>query len=253
MHPRRGRSAAAIAALSLAVAVVSASARGAILSENFDEPGGFFGNTGIAPNLPSVPVVAGWSVQNRSTTIGTHSWFSGSASSPNFGPQAGTGYAAVDVNSTTGQATISNWLFSPVISFNTGDRVSFFTRTATPVQFPDRLQLRLSTNGSSTNVGTTDTSFGDFTTLMLEINPNQTFSAYPTSWTEFSATMPTSGTGRVAFRYFLTNGGPSGDNGNYIGIDSLNITAVPEPASALALALAGAGALAARRRRATTN
>jgi len=119
------------------------------------------------------------------------------------------------------------------------------------VQFPDRLQLRLSTNGSSTNVGTTDTSFGDFSTVMLDINPNQTFSAYPTSWTEFTATMPTNGTGRIAFRYFVNNGGPSGDNGNYIGIDSLNITAVPEPASALALVLAGAGALVARRRRST--
>jgi hypothetical protein len=251
MQLRRAASAAA-AALMLVVGVGTTTARAAILSENFDEPGGFFGNTGIAPNLPSVPVVPGWSVQNRSTTTGTHSWFSGSASSPNFGPQAGTGYAAVDVNSTTGQATISNWLISPVISFNAGDRVSFFTRTATPVEFPDRLQLRLSTNGSSTNVGSSDTSFGDFSTTMLEINPNQTFSGYPTAWTEVTATFPSSGTGRIAFRYFLTNGGPAGDNGFYVGIDSLNVIAVPEPASVITLSgLACVGALAARRRRAT--
>jgi hypothetical protein len=245
-----GRGLGRAAVLLTALAMCGMSARAAtILSENFDEAGGFFGNTGIAPNIPSVPVVAGWSVQNRSTFTGTHSYFSGSASSPNFGPQAGTGYAAVDTNSTTGQSTISNWLITPVISFNSGDTISFFTRTATPVQFPDRLQLRLSTNGSSTNVGTTDTSFGDFSSLLLDINPNQTFSGYPTGWTSFTTTMPTSGTGRLAFRYFLTNAGPSGDNGNYIGIDSLNVTAVPEPTSALVLGgLVSLGALASRRR-----
>ena len=37
--------------------------------------------------------------------------------------------------------------------------------------FADRLELRLSTNGASTNVGTTTTSVGDFTTLLLTVNP----------------------------------------------------------------------------------
>ena len=33
--------------------------------------------------------------------------------------------------------------------------------------------------------------------------------------------MPTSGTGRIAFRYFVTNGGPAGSNSDIIGIDRL--------------------------------
>jgi hypothetical protein len=59
--------------------------------------------------------------------------------------------------------------------------------------------------------------------------------------------MPTSGSGRVGFRYFVTNGGPSGTNGNFIGIDSLNIVAVPEPASVGLLAIFSAALISRRR------
>jgi hypothetical protein len=223
-------------------------ARAAILTENFDQAGGFFGTTGTVGNTPSVPVVAGWSVQNRSTVPGTESWQSGSASSP-FPPQAGTGFALVNANSTTNQNTISNWLFTPVISFNAGDQISFWTRTIAPVQFADRLQMRLSTNGASTNVGNTDLSFGDFSTLVRDINPNQTLVDYPTAWTQFTNTFPVSGTGRLAFRYFVTNGGPAGVNSNMIGIDSLNIVSVPEPLSAIGLTTAAGCAMLIKRRR----
>ena len=228
--------------------LLSSAASAATLTEDFDQPGGFFGNTGVGN--PSVPVVADWSVTNNSTAGGTRSWHSNTGSSP-FGPHSGTGYAAVDVNSTAGQNTISNWLLTPQISFKGGDQISFWTRTASPVDFPDRLQVYLSTAGASTNVGNTALSLGDFTTLMLDINPNlgaTGFGSYPTTWTQFTINIPVSGTGRVGFRYFVTNGGPSGTNGNFIGIDSLNIVAVPEPASVGLLAIIGAGLVSRRRR-----
>jgi hypothetical protein len=240
------RSYLAVAATALALLAGSASA--ATLTENFDEPGGFFGLTGIGS--PSVPVVPGWVVKNNSTPGGTTSWHSNNATSP-FGPQAGIGYAAVDVNSTAGQNTISNWMITPQISFNAGDQISFWTRTAAPVDFADRMQVYLSTAGSSTNVGTTETSIGDFTTLMLDINPNLVLSgpgSYPTNWTQFTINIPSSGSGRVGFRYFVTNGGPSGTNGNFIGVDTLNIVAVPEPASVGLLVMIGAGLVSRRRR-----
>jgi hypothetical protein len=108
----------------------------------------------------------------------------------------------------------------------------------------------LSTAGASTNVGATATSLGDFTTLLLDINPNLVAvgaGSYPTTWTQFTVNMPTSGSGRVGFRYFVTNGGPSGTNGNFIGIDSLNIVAVPEPASVGLLAIFSAALISRRR------
>jgi len=233
-----------------ALVLLVSSAGAATLTENFDEPGGFFGATGVGSGNPSVPVVAGWVVKNNSTVGGLNSWHSNNGTSP-FTAQSGTGFAAVDVDSTAGQNTISNWLLTPQISFNAGDEISFWTRTAAPVDFPDRLQVTLSTAGASTNVGTTSTSLGDFTTLLKDINPNLLASgagSYPTSWTQYTISVPVSGTGRVGFRYFVTNGGPSGTNGNFIGIDSLNIVAVPEPVSAGLLTLIGAGLVSRRRR-----
>lgn len=233
----------------VAVLMLLASSAGAALTENFDQVGGFFGNSGLG--TPSAPVVAGWVVTNNSTPGGTTSWHSNNANSP-FTAQSGTGYAAVEASSTVGQNTISNWLMSPQITFNSGDQLSFWTRTAAPVDFPDRLQVYLSTAGASTNVGSTETSLGDFTTLLKDVNPNLLASggtSYPTTWTQFTVTIPSSGTGRVAFRYFVTNGGPQGTNGNFIGVDSLNIVAVPEPTTVGLLGAVAVGFMSRRRRR----
>ena len=87
--------------------------------------------------------------------------------------------------------------------------MTFYTRTVDVPQFPDRLQVRMSTNGTSTNVGTTAFDVGDFTVLMLDINPGLTTAGYPNVWTQFTVTVsgvasPT--TGRLAFRYFVPDG-----------------------------------------------
>src|SRR5205085_6656010 len=79
------------------------------------------------------------------------------------------------------------------------------------------------TNGASSNVGTTATDVGDFTTLLLDINPTYTLTGYPNVWTQFTVTVsgvPSLTTGRLAFRYFVENGGPTGANSDYIGIDT---------------------------------
>jgi hypothetical protein len=228
--------------------LLASSASAATLTEDFDQAGGFFGATGIGN--ASVPVVAGWSVKNNSTPGGTTSWHSNNGSSP-FAAHSGSGYAAVEASSTAGSNTISNWLVTPQISFNAGDQISFWTRAASPVDFADRLQVYVSTAGASTNVGTTETSLGDFTTLVKDINPNLLVSgtnSYPTTWTQFTVTIPGTGSGRVGFRYFVTNGGPTGENGNFIGIDSLNIVAVPEPATIGLIGAIAVGLISRRRR-----
>lgn len=193
---------------------------------------------------------AGWAQQNLSTTIGTTNWFQGNDLV--FSAQAGspTSYAGANFNNTTGANTISNWLFAPTRLFNNGDTISFYTRTVDVPAYADRLQLRLSTNGASVNAGATSASVGDFSTLLLTVNPSLTLAGYPNVWTQYSVTLsglPSGGvSGRFAFRYFVTSGGPSGANSDYIGIDTVNYTAVPAPAG---LALIGLGGLAAGRRR----
>jgi len=136
---------------------------------------------------------------------------------------APTAYIAANFNNTRNLDTISNWLLTPVLNLRNGNVLTFYTRTVHTPMFPDRLQVRMSTNGASTNVGSTATSVGDFTTLLLNINPNYTTNGYPNVWTQFTVTLsglpPAGATGRLAFRYFVENAGFSGANSDYIGID----------------------------------
>lgn len=169
----------------------------------------------------------GWFFQNNSNPLGTTDWFQGSDSV--FPAHAGdpTAYIAANFNNTAGVGTISNWMLTPEISLNDGDTISFWTRVPDGSSWPDRTELRLSTAGASTDVGADEFSVGDFDTLLLSVNPNLDVYGYPDVWTQFSATLsgiPPGATGRIAFRYFVTDGGPSGTNSNYIGIDTVEYT-----------------------------
>lgn len=213
-----------VLALAMVIGLGAFTAKAQAITEGFDSIAG----------LPA----AGWVIQNNSVPVGTTTWFQGNPTT--FPSQAGAtnAYAGVNFNSTTGTNTISNWLIAPNRTMNNGDVYKFWTRTTTANPFPDRLQVRLSTAGASTNVGTGPTGIGDFTTLLLDINPlYDTGGVYPEVWTEYTLTIsglagPTSG--RIAFRYFVEGGGPTGDNSNYIGVDTFSYTpgtpAVPSDA-----------------------
>lgn len=198
----------------------------------------------FSEDFATVPV-AGWTVQNNSTPVGSTGWFQGNTAV--FPAQAGAtnSYIGANFNNTTGTNTISNWLIAPNRTMNNGDQYKFWTRTVTANPFPDRLQVRLSTAGASTNVGTGPTGLGDFTTLLLDINPMYDIGgAYPETWTEFTITIsglagPTSG--RIAFRYFVELGGPTGDNSNFIGIDTFSYTPAAAPAGDAPVDLNGDG------------
>jgi hypothetical protein len=175
---------------------------------------------------------AGWYFQNNSSPLGLTDWFQGNDTVFPSHAGAPTAYIGANFNNTSGAGTISNWMLTPEISLANGDTISFWTRTAAGSIWADRLQVRLSTAGSSTNVGTLATDVGDFTTLLLDINPTLVSTGYPQVWTQYTATLsgiPGGATGRVAFRYFVTDGGPSGNNSNYIGIDTLEYTSAGGP------------------------
>jgi hypothetical protein len=209
----------------LVLAAVPAAAQS--FSEGFDDV------TTLAPG--------GWAYDNNSTTTGTTGWppLPGKPQARGGGEYQGvdtvfpahsgatTSYNADNYNATTGANTISDWLLTPAVTMMNGDTLSFYTRTSTASAYPDRLQVRLSTAGASVNVGTLPTDVGDFTTLLVDINPTLTVGGYPETWTQYTLTLSgLSGvqTGRFAFRYYVDNGGPSGANSNYIGIDTLVFT-----------------------------
>ena len=182
---------------------------------------------------------SGWVQTNNSLPVGTTGWFQGNTGV--FASQAGAAdsyiaanylNAAVQVDPAVPGGKVDNWLISPELSLVGGAVLTFYTRTEDPA-FGDTLQVTFS-SGSGIAVG-------GFTTLLLNVDP------YPSSaWTSFSAALPSAASGRFAFRYVVADNSIAGD---YIGIDSVNVTAaVPEPQTYALMAL-GVAALALRRRK----
>ncbi len=183
------------------------------INENFD-------------TVATGPILAGWSFQNNAVAIGlTPGYFPGNTAV--FLPFASAGYMAANYNNCTGTNTISTFGVTPQVLLENGKVLSFYARTVDNVAFPDRLQVRMSTAGASTNVGALadPTAVGDFTTLLLDINPTYTLTGFPNAWTQYNLTLsglPAGGVqGRFAFRYFVEGGGPTGANSDFIGLDEV--------------------------------
>ena len=174
---------------------------------------------------------SGWVQTNNSLGLGITSWFQGNSGV--FASQAGAAdsYIAANFNNAAFGGKIDNWLISPELSLGGGAVLTFYTRTEDPA-FGDTLQVKFS-SGSGFAVG-------GFTTNLLTVDP------YPGSaWTSFSVALPSAVSGRFAFQYVVADTSQFGD---YIGIDSVNVTAaVPEPQTYALMAL-GVAALALRRR-----
>jgi len=129
-------------------------------------------------------------------------------------------------------ATISNWLISPLVTVQNGDVVSFYTRlgkfSATgTASFADNLQLRMSPNGDfTTNPSAGPADIGDFSELLVEVNPNFNLTSYPTVWTKYSYTVSgitDAAPVKFAFRYYVTNAGLNGSNSDIIGVDTFSV------------------------------
>ncbi|USX13876.1 choice-of-anchor J domain-containing protein [Oxalobacteraceae bacterium OTU3CAMAD1] len=225
---------ALISAFALALTLgLSSGASADPLTENFD-----------------AGVPAGWTVNNLSQPPGTLDWFQGNEFVFPAQQGAPNSYLAANFESGGEVSTISTWLILPTSTYRNGDTLSFYSRTADFSEWPDRLEVRFS-NVGGTDVGTTATSVGTFSTLLISINSALTVGGYPEEWTRYSATLsgltgPTSGA--FAFRYTVTDGGLFGANSNYIGIDTVQITAVPEPSVYMMMAF-GLGMVGYMRRR----
>jgi hypothetical protein len=188
----------------------------------------------------------GWAITNNSVPPSVSSWFQGNTGV--FTSQTGGADSYIGANylNTTPGGNISDWLILPALLLRNGDILTFYTRTEANSTFADNLEVHLSSNGASANVGSTSSSVGDFTNLLMTINPALVAAAYPDAWTQETVTI--SGLGntpvdaRLAFRYAVTD---TMIHGDYIGIDTLTVSvqeAAPEP-STIALLLIGLGSL----------
>lgn len=187
---------------------------------------------------------AGWQSTNQSSPTTTSTWTIAAYTTPLTNPLFGSGntttvpvgqaggnnsFALVNYTSTSGVGTISNWLITPSITVQNGDVVTFYTRKGTDgtTDFPDRLELRMSSAGTHVVPTTGSSDVGSFGTVCATVNPSLLGGfVYPKVWTQYSYTV--SGLSgltpvRFAFRYFVTNGGPSGANSDLIGIDTFSV------------------------------
>ncbi len=226
-----------------------------------------FSSVATAPNAAvagvcalNQPAMAGWYGRNNASPTGTACIFNPTEPAP-FTAQDGsaTGYAGLNFNASTGSNPISTWLVSPRVNFGTGAQLSFYFRSANVAgtNFPDRIQVRLSTAADSgtPDVGTGVTDVGTFTTVLADINPTlaTAFVTCPSggfvlnapnsvidgtvegAWCQVTinnaAGIPTSGSGRIAFRHFIqTSAGPGGNNSNFVGIDTFSFDEGVPPA-----------------------
>lgn len=200
----------------------------------------------------------GWMFANKSFPVGETGWRQGRYESANMaqykflGPVTYLGFPAYsadklptdfvscDVTAVNDFGKISAWLVSPTVSMKNGDQIIFYTRATSDLLYPvytkDRMQVRANfTDGS---VSLPDTGIGNFTNLLLDINPTYKYNdpatgpgGYPQAWSKYTITLsglPAAGApkARFAFRYLGEDAGLAGGNSgnNYptiVGVDSL--------------------------------
>jgi hypothetical protein len=182
----------------------------------------------------SSALARGWQLMNASVPLGGGVWQQGGGIPPWFAPYSSSGtyagFIGADYTSTSAdQGIISNWLISPAVTLQNGDKIVFYTKgwvipaSATDsTDYANRLQVCINTTSTEVSIGK-GLDAGNFNNVLLDINPNyfeyhtdptlNSPQAYPGNWTRFEATVfglngPTKG--RFAFRYFVENGGYNG-------------------------------------------
>lgn len=172
----------------------------------------------------------GWVFKNNSSPLGTTRWFQGvPARFPAHGGTTNSYLSADKDNASGGSPVLSNWAITPVIRFQPGMSLSFYTRSAGGAgSAADRLQVLYCQRGTGVSCkdpGSDSGSANNFNE-MLWININGNAGGYPTTWTAYTVGaaqgLPTSGSGRIAFRYYNLWQPPS-SWGSTIGIDTASI------------------------------
>jgi len=203
----------ALIAAAISLAAVSAQANDVLLTENFDDVTTLAGS--------------GWKFLDLSFPAGTTDWAQGDQTI--FAAQSGSSpdsYITANYNNAAAGGSIFNSLISPTFSTEVAGTISFWARSAGDPGFVDTL-----------NFGFLGTGFGSFSSQLVTLTGE---------WTEYTISYAAQGAGSVG-RLVLSYVGAA-DTSNYIGVDTVTVTAVPEPSTWLLMGLGLAGVAAVRRR-----
>jgi len=142
----------------------------------------------------------------------TATWYQGNTSVflAYNGPDSG--YVAANYNVVTGQNNIDSWLVLPAISggIRQGDSLYFYSRSTLNSTYPDSIRVMYSVSDTLP-----EGSWIELGRFKAAIDGNWELRG-------FEAPI-TAAKGRFAIRYCVINGGPSGSNSNYIGIDAISV------------------------------
>lgn len=182
---------------------VDGSAKGAIYVDNMDGA-----NDTVALKARGyLPYYRGTGPQG---TIAT--WFQGNSSVfPAYNGPA-DGYVAANFNVVTGMNNIDSWLVLPAVpgGIRQGDTLYFYSRSPTGSSWPDSIRVMYSVSDTVPE--------GSW----IELGRFKTVTSGSWELRGFEAPI-TAAKGRFAIRYCVIDGGPSGNNSNYIGIDAISI------------------------------
>ena len=126
------------------------------------------------------------------------------------------GYIGQNYNGANG-LLMDQWLISPSVTVAAGDTLKFWHRSPDASTYPDPLQVYVSTTG-----GTTPAAFD----VQLDA-----FNGSTAGWQQYVGNFPTAGTVRFAVRYYSTNGGVSGSQTDYVGLDYFEVVAGAAPSN----------------------
>jgi len=185
----------------------------------------------ISEGFDSVATLAsqGWVLTNNSTAGGSTGWFQGEDFIFPSQDGAGGGYAAANFNNAAAGGTIDNWLISPEFSTANWIFISIWLRSAADDGFTDTVKFGFSNGDSATSAFLT----GELVTATGD-------------WTQYTFGHSPGGAGSTA-RFAIEYTGLA-DAADYVGVDTLSISAVvPEPATWALFALGLAGVVARRR------